>query len=281
MLTKKEGDQTIAYPDTLIGTDSHTTMVNGLGIVGWGVGGIEAVAAMMGQPLEILAPDVIGIELTGGLPEGTTPTDLTLTIIQMLRQKGVVGKFVEFFGPALELLTLADRAMIANMTPESGATMIFFPVDQQTLNYLKLTNKSDAHLELVETYGKFQHIFHHKNSSRADYTEIIEVDLGTIEPSLAGPKRPQDRIKLSEMQSSFQQSKQKPKAEKGFGIPETDYNKTVSMNYRGKQFEVGHGFLSIAAITSCTNTSNPTVMVAAGLLAKKAVEKGLSVPEVC
>ncbi|MAT44732.1 MAG: aconitate hydratase AcnA [Anaerolineaceae bacterium] len=279
VLTKKEGDQTIAYPDTLIGTDSHTTMINGLGIVGWGVGGIEAVAAMMGQPLEILAPDVIGIELSGSLPEGTTPTDLTLTIIQMLRQKGVVGKFVEFFGPALESLTLADRAMIANMTPESGATMIFFPVDQQTLNYLKLTNKPDSHLELVETYCKAQHIFHHKNSTKADYTETIQVNLADIEPSLAGPKRPQDRIKLSDMQSSFSESKQKSKVEKGFGIPKNEQNKSVQLNYHGKQFQVGHGFLTIAAITSCTNTSNPTVMVAAGLLAKKAVEKGLSVPE--
>ncbi len=279
VLTKTEDDQTIAFPDSLIGTDSHTTMVNGLGIVGWGVGGIEAVAAMMGQPLEILAPDVIGIELTGSLPEGTTPTDLTLTIIQLLRQKGVVGKFVEFFGPALESLALADRAMIANMTPESGATMIFFPVDQQTLNYLKLTNKSDAQLELVETYCKAQHIFHQKNSTKADYSETIQVNLADIEPSLAGPKRPQDRIKLSDMQSSFHQSKQKSKAEKGFGVPESEQNKSVQLSYRGKKFQVGHGFLTIAAITSCTNTSNPTVMVAAGLLAKKAVEKGLSVPE--
>ncbi len=278
VLTQQEEDETLVYPDTLIGTDSHTTMINGLGIVGWGVGGIEAVAAMMGQPLEILAPDVIGVELTGSLPEGTTPTDLTLTIIQVLRQKGVVGKFVEFFGSALSSLTLADRAMIANMTPESGATMLFFPVDQQTLNYLTLTNKSDAHLALVETYCKRQHLFHEPNSPKADYTETLPVNLAEIEPSLAGPKRPQDRIKLSEMQTSFRESKQKSKAEKGFGIPQAEHNKRVPLNYGGKSFQVGHGFLAIAAITSCTNTSNPTVMVAAGLLAKKAVEKGLSVP---
>lgn len=278
VLTKKSGDGIIAYPDTLIGTDSHTTMINGLGVVGWGVGGIEAVAAMMGQPLEILAPDVIGVRLNGKLPEGTTPTDLTLTVIQDLRKKGVVGKFVEFFGSGLSSLSLADRAMISNMTPESGATMIYFPVDQKTIEYLRLTGKSENHLELVEKYFRSQAMFLSKDTPEPSYSEVIEFDLGTIEPSLAGPKRPQDRVPLSGMRDNFRSSVTKPKTERGFGMTESQFNQQAQLKINNKEYTIKPGFLAIAAITSCTNTSNPFVMVAAGLLAKKAVEHGLVVP---
>ena len=278
VLTKKTDDGVIAYPDTLIGTDSHTTMINGLGVVGWGVGGIEAVAAMMGQPLEILAPDVIGVRLNGKLPEGTTPTDLTLTVIQALRNKGVVGKFVEFFGSGLSTLSLADRAMISNMTPESGATMIYFPVDHKTIEYLRLTGKPESHLELVEKYFRSQAMFLSEDTPDPSYSEVIEFDLGAIEPSLAGPKRPQDRVRLSGLQENFRSSVTKPKSERGFGMTELQFNQQVKLNLKNSDYTIKPGFLAIAAITSCTNTSNPFVMVAAGLLAKKAVEHGLAVP---
>ncbi len=274
-----QDDETVVYPDTLVGTDSHTTMINGLGVVGWGVGGIEAVAAMMGQPLEILAPDVIGIKISGKLPEGTTPTDLTLTIIQLLRKRGVVDKFVEFFGDGLDNLPVTDRAMIANMTPECGATMIYFPVDQKTLDYLALTGKTKEHVELVEAYYKNQGLFRDINSNQPTYTEVIEVDLGSIEPSLAGPKRPQDRVKLSEVQESFLASLSRPKNQNGFGLTPEQITKKVSFSIENEQYFLEPGFTAIAAITSCTNTSNPFVMIAAGLLAKKAVNKGLKVPK--
>jgi aconitate hydratase len=278
VITKKIDNEIIAFPDSLIGTDSHTTMINGLGVVGWGVGGIEAVAAMMGQPLEILAPDVIGVRLNGTLPEGTTPTDLTLTIIETLRKKGVVNKFVEFFGTGLNSLSLADRAMISNMTPESGATMIYFPVDQKTLDYLRLTGKSDEHLQLIETYYRTQNMFLDSKTPEPEFSEIIDIDLGSIEPSLAGPKRPQDRVPLSQLQKNFRSNMIKSKSERGFGLSESVLEKESSIQIKNKEFKVKQGFLAIAAITSCTNTSNPFVMVAAGLLARKAVVRGLSVP---
>lgn len=278
VIVKKENGELIAYPDTLVGTDSHTTMINGLGVVGWGVGGIEAVAAMMGQPLEILAPDVIGIKLSGKLPEGTTPTDLTLTVIQLLRKRGVVDKFVEFFGDGLDSLSLADRAMIGNMSPESGATMIYFPVDQQTLDYLHLTGKSKSQIDLVEAYFKKQSMFRDSKTPMPDFSEIINVDLGSIEPSLAGPKRPQDRILLSKVKEGFRESLQKPKNELGFGLSKEAIEKTATLLLNGKKYDLKQGFLAIAAITSCTNTSNPFVMIGSGLLAQKAVQKGLSVP---
>ena len=279
VLTMEVDDEIFIYPDTLVGTDSHTTMINGLGIVGWGVGGIEAVAAMMGQPIEILTPDVIGIHLTGKLREGLTPTDLTLTVIQMLREKGVVNKFVEFFGSGLDNLPLADRAMIANITPESGATMIYFPFDQQSLDYLRLTGKSDKHLNLVERYYKAQNLFRDSSQPAPEFTEVIEIDLNLIEPSVAGPKRPQDRVNLSDVKSNFAISLTKPKNQRGFGYNQKEIQQKFRLNYANKTFDLTHGFTAIAAITSCTNTSNPTVMIAAGLVAKKANNLGLHVPE--
>ena len=262
----------IAYPDTLIGTDSHTTMINGLGVVGWGVGGIEAVSAMLGQPIEILLPEVIGVKLNGDLPEGTTPTDLTLTLTQVLRNKGVVNKFVEFFGPGLQHLTLADRAMVANMAPESGATVLFFPIDNQTLDYLRLTGKSSSQIDLVERYSKEQHLFH-DDANLPGYSEILEMDLNSIEPSLAGPKRPQDRVPLSAMKASFRKALTRPKAERGFALGQANLEK-FDASRRDKD-RLTHGSVVLAAITSCTNTSNPFVMMGAGLLAKNAVAMGL------
>ncbi|HSM23597.1 MAG TPA: aconitate hydratase AcnA [Anaerolineaceae bacterium] len=279
VLTAEKNRKLYAFPDTLVGTDSHTTMINGLGIVGWGVGGIEAVAAMMGQPLEFLSPEVIGIHLIGSLREGVTPTDLTLTIIQLLRKKGVVGKFVEFYGEGLDHLSLADRAMISNITPESGATMIYFPFDGKSLEYLKLTGKSNDHLELVETYYKTQHLFRESSQPAPQFSEVLELDLHQIESSIAGPKRPQDRIELSKVKENFQTSMAKPKNQQGFGYPEYDNHQTSSLRYANKSFQLSHGFTALAAITSCTNTSNPTVMIAAGLVAQKAAAKGMIVPE--
>lgn len=279
VLTAKKDGKLYAFPDTLVGTDSHTTMINGLGIVGWGVGGIEAVAAMMGQPLEFISPEVIGFHLTGTLREGVTPTDLTLTIIQLLRRKGVVGKFVEFFGDGLDRLSLADRAMISNITPESGATMIYFPFDDKSLEYLKLTGKSKEHLELVESYYKNQHIFRESSQPTPEFSDVIELELNQIVTSVAGPKRPQDRIELGGVKENFLVSLTKPKKQQGFGYPESEIDQSSTLNYAKKSFELSHGFIAIAAITSCTNTSNPTVMVAAGLVAQKAASKGLKVPE--
>ncbi|HWR17201.1 MAG TPA: aconitate hydratase AcnA [Terriglobales bacterium] len=253
-----------AYPDTLVGTDSHTTMINGLGVLGWGVGGIEAEAAMLNQPVSMLIPQVVGVRLSGKLREGSTATDLVLTVTEMLRKEGVVGKFVEFFGPSLHTLPLADRATIANMSPEYGATCGIFPVDNETLAYLRMSGRSDEQIALVEAYCREQGMFHGPNQPEASYSKVLELDLATVEPSVAGPKRPQDRVSLSKVGSSFKQAL--PTLKKGAG-------KAASGNGNVKD-----GSVVIAAITSCTNTSNPGVMLAAGLLAKKAVEKGLETP---
>jgi aconitate hydratase len=258
----------IAYPDTLVGTDSHTTMINGLGVLGWGVGGIEAEAAMLGQPVSMLIPQVVGVKLTGKLKEGATATDLVLTITEMLRKHGVVGKFVEYFGPGLQELPLADRATIANMSPEYGATCGIFPVDKETLAYLRLTGRSEEQIALVEAYAREQGLFHDEKTPEAQYSELLALDLASVESSLAGPKRPQDRVPLSQAKESF--DKALPSLIKpGKGAPPA----TASGNGH-----LHHGSVVIAAITSCTNTSNPSVMIAAGLLAKKAVERGLQVP---
>jgi aconitate hydratase len=262
----EEGGKRTAYPDTLVGTDSHTTMVNGLGVLGWGVGGIEAEAAMLGQPVSMLIPLVVGVKLTGRLREGATATDLVLTITEMLRKHGVVGKFVEYFGPGLQDLPLADRATIANMSPEYGATCGIFPIDKESLRYLKLTGRSDEQIALVEAYAREQGLFHDSRTPEAEYSELLSLDLATVEPSLAGPKRPQDRVALSKAGESFAQALPSLiKAAKG-------ESKTPANG------RLHHGSVVIAAITSCTNTSNPSVMIAAGLLAKKAVERGLEVP---
>ena len=276
VLTKITEEGVTVFPDSLVGTDSHTTMINGLGVVGWGVGGIEAVAAMLGEPIEIVMPDIVGVRLIGKLRDGVTPTDLTLTIIQMLRKIGVVDKFVEFFGPGLANTSLADRAMIANMTPECGATMLYFPVDQQTLDYLSLTNRPAELIDLVDTYYRAQNMFREPDSPDPEYTLVLDVDLGSIEPSLAGPKRPQDRIPLTQVKQNFHQSLLSPKSENGFGVNPDEIGQVASIRTNGNSSELAHGSVVIAAITSCTNTSNPFVMLSAGLLAKKAVEKGLA-----
>src|ERR1700687_685783 len=300
----------VAYPDTLVGTDSHTTMINGLGVLGWGVGGIEAEAAMLGQAVSMLIPQVVGVKLTGRLREGATATDLVLTITEMLRKHGVVGKFVEYFGPGLQDLPLADRATIGNMSPEYGATCGIFPIDRETLTYLRLTGRSDEQIALVEAYGREQGLFHDANTPEAEYSELLSLDLASVESSLAGPKRPQDRVSLSQAGESFQKalpSLIKPRAaaaaaaKAATGVPPGPIpaNTTASQweQEGGSPAAVGvedpkvhehvpphvkdclrHGSVVIAAITSCTNTSNPSVMMAAGLLAKKAVEKGMTVP---
>ena len=271
-LREVDGEK-VAYPDTLVGTDSHTTMIAGLGVLGWGVGGIEAEANMLGQPLYMLTPDVIGFKLTGELPEGATATDLVLTITQMLRQKGVVGKFVEFFGPGITNLSLADRATISNMSPEYGATVGFFPVDMETLRYLIGTGRSEELVELVHRYTQEQGLFRTDETPDPVYTDVLELDMSTVEPSIAGPKRPQDRIPLREAKPSFHQ------VLKSFGREPSDTNgrKKAKVNFDGVEMELKDGAVVIAAITSCTNTSNPSVMIAAGLVAKKAVELGLDV----
>jgi len=292
----------VAYPDTLVGTDSHTTMINGLGVLGWGVGGIEAEAALLGQPVSMLIPLVVGVKLTGRLREGATATDLVLTITEMLRKHGVVGKFVEYFGPGLQDLSLADRATIANMSPEYGATCGIFPIDKETLRYLKLTGRSDELIALVEAYAKEQGLFHDDRTPEAQYSELLALDLATVEPSLAGPKRPQDRVVLSKAGESFKQAL--PSLIKPKSSATTSALPSATANQVGKWEQEGgspaaigvedpkvhehvppsvkdalqHGSVVIAAITSCTNTSNPSVLMAAGLVAKKAVEKGLTVP---
>jgi aconitate hydratase len=292
----------VAYPDTLVGTDSHTTMINGLGVLGWGVGGIEAEAAMLGQAVSMLIPQVVGVKLTGKLREGATATDLVLTVTEMLRKHGVVGKFVEYFGPGLPELPLADRATIANMSPEYGATCGIFPVDKETLTYLRLTGRSEEQIGLVEAYCREQGLFHDDKTPEAQYSELLALDLGTVESSLAGPKRPQDRVLLAQARESFQTSLPsllKPKSGATVSGPTTDSAKKVAgwEQEGGSPTAVGvgdhraqehvpqsagaalrHGSVVIAAITSCTNTSNPSVMIAAGLVAKKAVEHGLQVP---
>ncbi len=262
-------EDSVAYPDTVVGTDSHTTMINGLGIVGWGVGGIEAEAAMLGQPVYILTPEVLGVYMKGELQEGVTATDLVLTVTQRLREAAVVGKFVEFFGEGVEALSLPDRATLSNMCPEYGATIGFFPPDDETINYLRLTGRDDTHVDFVETYLKAQDLFGIPRLGEVDYSDVLEVDLGDIEPSIAGPKRPQDRIALSDVKDKFNELLTRPVADDGFGV--TVDNKTGDA--------ITHGSVVISAITSCTNTSNPSVMIGAGLLAKKAVEKGLRVPD--
>ena len=274
---RPQGDQQVAIPDSLVGTDSHTTMINGLGVVGWGVGGIEAEAVMLGQPLYMLMPEVVGFELTGTLPPGATATDMVLTVTQILRQTGVVGKFVEFFGSGVTQMSLADRATIANMAPEYGATMGFFPIDSESLNYLRRTGRTEAEVQLVERYTKELGLFRSSDAPNPNYTKTVSLDLSTVEPCLAGPKRPQDRINLSEMQSSFQASLRAPVTERGFDLNDEQLATTATVQNNGSSSEIGHGAVVIAAITSCTNTSNPSVMLAAGILAKKAVEKGLQV----
>jgi aconitate hydratase len=282
-----------AYPDTLVGTDSHTTMVNGLGVLGWGVGGIEAEAAMLGQPVSMLIPQVVGFRLTGSLPEGATATDLVLTVTEMLRRKGVVGKFVEFFGAGLGSLRLADRATIANMAPEYGATCGIFPVDDLTLDYLEFTGRAPEHVELVRAYMKEQGLFRTDSTPEAEYSDLLELDLGTVEPSLAGPRRPQDRIRLSEVKQSFftamDTMRPAPSApapadagikrwesEGGDQVAVADTLRSVPCTVDDQQFELTDGAVVIAAITSCTNTSNPSVMIGAGLVARKAAERGLN-----
>jgi aconitate hydratase A / 2-methylisocitrate dehydratase len=265
----KDVNGEIAYPDTVVGTDSHTTMVNGLSVLGWGVGGIEAEAAMLGQPYSMVLPEVIGVKLAGKLKEGVTATDLVLTVTQMLRKRGVVGKFVEYFGPGVAGLTIADRATLGNMSPEYGATCGFFPVDEDTLKYLRETGRAEARIALVEAYAKAQGMYRTKSTQDPVFTDVLKLELGSIEPSLAGPKRPQDRVALRDVKIGFAQSMDK------------EFGKAAEMDKRvpveGKDFTLGNGDVVIAAITSCTNTSNPSVMVAAGLVAKKAVERGLKV----
>jgi aconitate hydratase len=265
--TKDEGGTTFAYPDTLVGTDSHTTMVNGLSVLGWGVGGIEAEAAMLGQPVSMLIPEVVGMKLTGRLSEGTTATDLVLTVTQILRAKGVVGKFVEFFGAGLDHLSLADQATIANMAPEYGATCGFFPIDAETIRYLKFTGRDADRIALVEAYAKAQGMWRDSSTPDPVFTETLELDLGSVEPSLAGPKRPQDRVALSALGAEATKIVQ--------AAVGNDISGGVAIE--GKDYSLNHGDVMIAAITSCTNTSNPSVLIAAGLVAKKAREKGLSV----
>lgn len=294
--TKQVNGDLLAFPDSLVGTDSHTTMINALGILGWGVGGIEAEAVMLGQPYYMLIPQVVGFKLTGELPEGATATDLVLTVTQMLRKKGVVDKFVEFYGPGLSSLTVEDRATIANMAPEYGATMGFFPVDQRTLDYLRFTGRHESLVRLVETYCKENALFRTDDTPDPEYSDTLELDLSTVEPSLAGPKRPHDRVPLREMKQSFRKSLYTPLREGGFGLqeptpapeagawegespthdaPAERGHIGVPVVLEGEEAFLKHGDVVIAAITSCTNTSNPAVMIAAGLLAKKAVERGL------
>jgi aconitate hydratase len=269
---------TIYYPDTLVGTDSHTTMINGLGIVGWGVGGIEAEAGMLGQPVYFLTPDVVGVHLTGALTEGVTATDLALTVTQLLRKTKVVGKFVEFFGPGAAALPVVDRATIANMAPEYGATMGFFPIDEECVNYLRATGRSEEHCKLYENYYKAQGLWGIPQKGQIEYSQLVELDLATVRPSVAGPKRPQDRIELPNMRREFFNAIQRPVTENGFGKSRQVFGKSVKVEMASKKkANIGTGSVVIAAITSCTNTSNPSVMLAAGLLAKKAVEKGLRV----
>ena len=277
VMTKSDASQSILFPDTLVGTDSHTTMINGLGVVGWGVGGIEAEAVMLGQPMDMLLPDVIGFKLHGKLKDGVTATDLVLTVTQMLRKKGVVDKFVEFFGPGLDAMSLTDRATIGNMAPEYGATMGYFPVDEETLRYMRLTGRPDEVVARTEAYMRAQGLFRDANSPEPEFTDTLELDLGSVVPSLAGPKRPQDRVALSDMQDTFQKALTAPVKDRGYELSGAALNREATFGTNGSSQKMKHGAIVIAAITSCTNTSNPSVMIAAGLLARKAVEKGLNV----
>src|SRR5690625_1173947 len=269
-----------AFPDTLVGTDSHTPMVNGLGVLGWGVGGIEAEAGMLGQPSYFPSPEVIGVKFTGEFPEGTTATDLALTVTQTLRERNVVGKFVEYFGPGLKDMPLADRATISNMAPEYGATVGFFPIDNETLNYLRLTGRDEEQIAVVEEYAKLNNLWYDSEQPDPEYTEVVEIDLNKLVPSLAGPKRPQDRINLDDMQKEFRKAVTAPAGNHGLGLDESEFDKKAIVKApNGEEVVMETGAVAIAAITSCTNTSNPHVMLGAGLLAKKAVEKGLKVPD--
>ena len=272
-----DGSGPVARPDTLVGTDSHTTMINGLGVVGWGVGGIEAEAVMLGQPLYMLMPEVVGFELQGTLPAGATATDMVLTVTEALRSEGVVGKFVEFHGDGVSKMSLADRATIANMAPEYGATMGFFPLDVESLAYMRRTGREDAEVELVERYAKELGIFWTEDAPIPVYSKSLALDLSTVEPSLSGPKRPQDRVALSNMKSSFQEILTTPVDQRGFALEPAELSRAGVIQDNGPSYEISHGAVVIAAITSCTNTSNPSVMLAAGLLAKNAVDRGLRV----
>jgi aconitate hydratase len=275
IFSDESANKKAAYPDTLVGTDSHTTMVNGLGVLGWGVGGIEAEAAMLGQPVTMLIPQVIGFKLTGALPAGTTATDLVLTVTEILRKKGVVDKFVEFFGDGLKGLPLADRATIANMSPEFGSTCAIFPIDEETIRYLELTGRSAEQIALVEAYAKAQGLWRVNGAPAADYTDVVELDLATVVPSLAGPKRPQDRVPLTKAKSVYQSSVKKMAEERTQKNPKATGSAPAKVG--DASFEVKDGAVLIAAITSCTNTSNPAVLVAAGLLARNALKQGLNV----
>jgi len=277
--TKSIDGETVVFPDSLVGTDSHTTMINGLGVVGWGVGGIEAEAGMLGQPLYFVTPEVIGFKLIGKLAEGATATDLALTVTQILRKKGVVGKFVEFYGSGLSSITLADRATVANMAPEYGATVGFFPVDAETLNYLRGTARSEEQIALVEAYYKAQGMFRDDTTPDPLFSDTIELDLGTVVPSLAGPKRPQDRIELTAMKQTYNTIVRTPVDKGGYGLSDAKLAEVVNVKHdNGSTSAMKNGAVVIAAITSCTNTSNPSVMIGAGLLAKKAVARGLTKP---
>ena len=278
VLSREIDGETFLLPDSLVGTDSHTTMINGLGVLGWGVGGIEAEAGMLGQPSYLIMPKVVGFKLHGQLREGVTATDLVLTATEILRNKGVVEKFVEFYGPGLSQMSLPDRATVANMAPEYGATMGFFPVDAETLRYLERTGRTENEIARVEAYTKMQGLFRTDNTPDPEFTETLELDLGAIEPSLAGPKRPQDRIALSGMKDAFRSALTTSTEERGFGLPSDELSHTATVAFNGTRENVGHGAVVIAAITSCTNTSNPSVMLGAGLVAKKATERGLKVP---
>ncbi|EXX87866.1 aconitate hydratase [Paenibacillus darwinianus] len=278
--TRTVDGETVVFPDSLVGTDSHTTMINGLGVVGWGVGGIEAEAGMLGQPLYFVMPEVIGFKLTGQLAEGSTATDLALTVTEILRKKGVVGKFVEFFGPGLSNISLPDRATVANMAPEYGATIGFFPVDTTALEFLRQTGRPDEQIALVEAYYKAQGMFRNDSTPDPVFTDVLELDLSTIVPSLAGPKRPQDRIELTAMKDAWHDIIRTPIDKGGYGLSDAKIEEVVEVKHpNGKTSQLGTGAVVIAAITSCTNTSNPAVMLGAGLVAKKAVERGLVKPE--
>ncbi len=277
VMTKVDGKDVIAFPDTLVGTDSHTTMINGLGVVGWGVGGIEAEAVMLGQPMDMLLPDVIGFKLFGKLKEGVTATDLVLTVTQMLRKKGVVDKFVEFYGEGLTTMSLTDRATIGNMAPEYGATMGYFPVDEETLRYMRLTGRSEETIARTEAYMHAQGLFREANSPDPEFTDTLELDLASVVPSLAGPKRPQDRVALTDMQDTFRKALTAPVKDRGYELSGDALNREATFGTNGGTQKMRHGAVVIAAITSCTNTSNPSVLIAAGLVARKAVERGLNV----
>ncbi|WP_214740874.1 MULTISPECIES: aconitate hydratase AcnA [unclassified Exiguobacterium] len=279
VLEKNDAEGTVAYPDSLVGTDSHTTMINGLGVLGWGVGGIEAEASMLGQPSYFPVPEVVGVKIIGEVNPGVTATDVALVVTEMLRHEKVVGKFVEFFGPSLHTMPLSDRATIANMAPEYGATCGFFPVDTETLNYMRTTGRSEELISLVEEYSKANDLFYTPDQADPTFTKVLTLDLSKVEPSLAGPKRPQDRINLSDVQTSFIDSLSAPAGNSGFGLDRSELEKKATVNYEDGAVDMSTGDVAIAAITSCTNTSNPYVMVGAGLVAKKAVERGLTVPK--